>query len=158
MSSVVKTLPVNKITFWDLTHIFFALLPARECQCFISVFSFKPSNANQTTFVCFIAVVLTWALLKAPFTPYGRAKSWKRILSDRLLLLVVTGTNRKQTRAIFGPTRGSYDNFMNEAKLTPLVEDIQVGDVDDDDDDDDAKLLWIGPRVTENVLLYFHGV
>ena len=90
--------------------------------------------------------------MKAPFTPYGRAKSWKRILSDRLVLLVVTGTSRKQTRAIFGSTRGTYDNFMmNEAKLTPLVEDIG-------DDDDSAKLLWIGPQVTENVLLYFHGV
>jgi len=121
MSSVEETLPVNKITFWDLAQIFFALLPA--------------------------PVVLAWALLKAPFTPYGRAKSWKRILNDRLMLLIVTGTNRKQTRAIFGPTRTIYDNFMHEAKLTPLVEDIG----------DDAKLLWIGPKVTDNVLLYFHG-
>ena len=54
----------------------------------------------------------------------------------------------KQTRAIFGPTRATYDNFVQEAKLTPLVEDIG----------DDAKLLWIGPKVTDNVLLYFHGV
>ena len=66
---------------------------------------------------------------------------------DRLLLLVLSGTNRKQTRAIFGPTRVTYDNFMHEAKLTPSVEDIG----------EDAKLLWIGPKVTDNVLLYFHG-
>ena len=92
---------------------------------------------------------MAWALLKAPFTPYGRAKSWKRILSDRLLLLVFSGTNRKQTRAIFGPTRTTYDKFMLEAKLTPSV---------DEDIGEDAKLLWIGPKkVTENVLLYFHG-
>jgi hypothetical protein len=49
---------------------------------------------------------------------------------------------------MFGPTRATYDNFVQEAKLTPLVEDIG----------DDAKLLWIGPKVTDNVLLYFHGV
>jgi acetyl esterase/lipase len=36
---------------------------------------------------------------------------------------------------------------VHEAKLTPLVEDIG----------DDAKLLWIGPKITDNVLLYFHG-
>ena len=64
------------------------------------------------------------------------------------MLLIVSGTKRNQTRAIFGPTRGTYDNFVHEAKLTPLVEDIG----------DDAKLLWIGPKVTDNVLLYFHGV
>ena len=155
MSSVETTLPVNKITFWDLTQIFFALLPAREfCSSFFPLQNPPNENTNQLCFyILLLAVVLTWALLKAPFTPYGRAKSWKRILSDRLVLLVVTGTSRKQTRAIFGSTRGTYDNFVvNEAKLTPLVEDIG------DDDDDSAKLLWIGPQVTENVLLYFHGV
>lgn len=95
-----------------------------------------------------LAVVLTWALLKAPFTPYGRAKSWKRILVDRFVRLIATGMNRKQTRAIFGATRATYDNFVREAKLTPLVEEIG----------DDARLLWIGPKRTDNVLLYFHGV
>ena len=103
-------------------------------------------NHRDPTF-SFLAVVLPWALLKAPFTSYGRAKSWKRILIDRLVLLVVTGTKRNQTRALFGLTQTTYDNFVNEAKLAPLVEDIG----------DDAKLLWIGPKVTDNVLLYFHG-
>jgi hypothetical protein len=93
---------------------------------------------------------LVWALLKAPFTPYGRAKSWKRILNDRWVNMIVTGTNRKQIRAIFGSTRATYDNFVHQAKLTPLVEDIGG-------DDDDAKLLWIGPKITDNVLLYMHG-
>ena len=91
---------------------------------------------------------MVWSLLKAPFSPYGRAKSWKRILNDRLMFLIVNGTTRRQTRALFGLTRATYDKFMHEAKLTPLVEDIG----------DDAKLLWIGPKVTDSVLLYFHGV
>jgi hypothetical protein len=87
-----------------------------------------------------MAVVLAWALsrLKAPFMPiYGRDKSWKRILFDRLVGLTLRGTNRKQGRALFGPTQATYDSFMHEAKLTSfkLVEHIC----------DDAKLLWIGP-------------
>ena len=49
---------------------------------------------------------------------------------------------------MLGPTRATYDDYMRKAKLIPLVEDIG---------DDDAKLLWIGPKVTDNVLLYFHG-
>jgi hypothetical protein len=55
---------------------------------------------------------------------------------------------RRQTRVIFGATRATYVDFVREAKLTPLVEEIG----------DDAKLLWIGPKTTNNVLLYFHGV
>ena len=113
----------------------------------MSVYPFSLTPIRDPNFLAF---VLIWALLKAPFTPYGRAKSWKRILNDRLVLLIVTRTNRKQTRAIFGLTRATYDTFIHEAKLTPLVEDIG-------DDSGDAKLLWIGPKVTDNVLLYFHG-
>jgi len=122
MSSPEPTSSINKINLWDRGQIILALLPA--------------------------PFVLAWALLKSPFTPYGRAKSWKRIIADRLVLLLATGTNRKQLRAIFGSTRRTYDDFVREAKLTPCVEDIG---------DNDAKLLWIGPKITDNVLLYFHG-
>ena len=63
------------------------------------------------------------------------------------MLLAVSGMNRRQIRSTFGSTRETYDSFVHETKLTPLVEDIG----------EDAKLLWIGPKVTDNVLLYFHG-
>ena len=121
--------------------MFFAILPARE---YFLLFT-SECLINREPYV---AIVLTWALLKAPFMPYGRAKSWRRILVDRLLRLILTNTNRKQTRAIFGATRTTYDNFIRETKLTSLVEEIG----------DDARLLWIGPKITNNVMLYFHGM
>ena len=144
MSSPEPTSSINTINLWDRGQIFLALLPARERDFFI--YFLLPFERQSNFF--YIAFVLVWALLKSPFTPYGRAKSWKRIIADRLLLLIATGTNTKQMRAIFGSTRGTYDNFVREAKLTPCVEDIG----------DNAKLLWIGPKTTDNVLLYFHGM
>ena len=108
-------------------------------------YSLIPSKAHQRFN---LALVLTWAVLKAPFTPYGRAKSWKRIFADRMVRLIVVGMNRRQIRAVVGETSATYYNFMREAKLTPLVEELG----------EDAKLLWIGPKITNNVLLYFHGV
>ena len=36
---------------------------------------------------------------------------------------------------------------MKQAKIEPVVEEIG----------EDAKLLWIGQRQTDRVLLYFHG-
>ena len=143
MSSVAvdsETLPINKLTLLDQIQIFLALLPARECP---SVSSFE-----RQRYMFNLAVVLVWSLLKAPFTPYGRAKSWKRIIADRVLLMMTTGMNRRQIRAVFGPTRAIYENFLREAKLTPLVEEIGG----------DARLLWIGRKITDNVVLYFHGV
>ena len=141
MSSPEPTSSINKINHWDRGQIFLALLPARERDFFKTPFR-TPNDFFE------IAFALVWALLKSPFTPYGRAKSWKRIIADRFVLLLATGTNRKQLRAISGSTRGTYDNFVREAKLTPCVEDIG----------DNAKLLWIGPKTTDNVLLYFHGM
>ena len=61
----------------------------------------------------------------------------------------LNGTNMMQGRAIFGPTQATYYCFTYEAKLPPLVE--LYGE-------DEAMLLWAGPRVTDNVLLYIHGV
>jgi len=116
-----ETLSINELTHWERAKIYLTLLP--------------------TPFV------LASALVKAQFTPYGRAKSWKRVLSDRLVRLTVSGLNRRQARAFLHDTRETYDRFVCKAKLTPLVEEIG----------DDARLLWIGPKRTDNVILYFHG-
>jgi hypothetical protein len=93
-------------------------------------------------------VVIAWALLKSPFTSYGRARSWKRVVIDRISLLVMTGMNRRQIRAFFGPTRKAYDDFIKSKKWEPVVEELG----------EDARLLWIGPKQTDRVLLYFHGM
>lgn len=85
--------------------------------------------------------------MKSPFTEYGRAKSWKRIVIDRITLRIVSAMNRKQTRAFFGPTSKAYSDFMKSQKLPPVVEDIG----------EDARLYWIGPKEAERVLLYLHG-
>ena len=45
--SSAETLPVNKITFWDLAQIFLALLPARE---YFAVFSFTQIIEMPTFF------------------------------------------------------------------------------------------------------------
>jgi len=55
--------------------------------------------------------------------------------------------NRRQLRAIFPSTMAGYEAFMKQANMEPIVEEIG----------EDAKLLWIGPRQTGRVLLYFHG-
>ncbi|KAF8968822.1 Alpha/Beta hydrolase protein [Flammula alnicola] len=112
----------NKLSFFDTVRMFLVLLPA--------------------------PVVLTWAILKSPFTPYGKAKSWKRIVADSAIFMTANGMNRRQLRAFFGPTRKAYNDFMKQKDLPQVVEDIgEFG----------ARLLWIGPKHTDRVVLYFHG-
>lgn len=47
----------------------------------------------------------------------------------------------------FGTTRAHYDNFLKDSGLRPVEESIGT----------DAKLLWIGPKRDDRVLLYLHG-
>ncbi|KAF8961656.1 Alpha/Beta hydrolase protein [Flammula alnicola] len=82
-----------------------------------------------------------------PFSAYGRAKSWKRILADTFLYHTLTNMNRRQARAFYGPTRTVYNNFVKGLKYPQAVEELG----------DDSRLLWVGPKRTERVMLYLHG-
>jgi len=92
-------------------------------------------------------VVISWALVKSFFSADGRAKSWKRIALDRASLWAVSNMNRRQTRALFGETRETYDAYMKSQNLAPVVDELG----------EDARLLWIGPRTSGRVILYLHG-
>lgn len=56
--------------------------------------------------------------------------------------------NRRQIREFFGPIRKAYDHFLKSKKWEPVVEELG----------DDVRLLWIGPKQTDRVLLHFHGM
>ena len=89
--------------------------------------------------------MIVWALLKALLTT--NARSWKRIVVHSASYGIAGSLNRRQTRAIIVSTRAGYEAFMRQAKMEPVVEEIG----------EDARLLWIGHRRTDRVLLYFHG-
>ncbi|KAF8205832.1 Alpha/Beta hydrolase protein [Mycena galopus ATCC 62051] len=52
-----------------------------------------------------------------------------------------------QLQYAFGTTLSVYEKWTKQVKLTPVVEEIG----------DDARLLWIGPKRTDRVLLFCHG-
>jgi len=95
-----------------------------------------------------IAIVLPWTLITSPFSSkFARTRSWRVLLLAKTIAWMVTRSNRKQSRAIFGETRDSYNAFMKSKQLEPVVEEIG----------EDARLLWVGAKVTERVILYLHG-
>ncbi|PPQ93407.1 hypothetical protein CVT25_004724 [Psilocybe cyanescens] len=91
--------------------------------------------------------LITWALVKSNFTEDGKAKSWKRVAIDRVSLRALYNMNRRQVRAFFGETRDAYDAFIKAEKSAPVVEEL----------DENARLLWIGPKRIDRVILYLHG-
>ncbi|KAF4611506.1 hypothetical protein D9613_003874 [Agrocybe pediades] len=95
-----------------------------------------------------LPAILPWTLVTSPFSSkFSRSRNWKIVLITKAILWLVSNSNRKQCRAIFGETRDSYDAFLKSQKWDPVVDDIG----------EDARLLWIGPKVTERVILHLHG-
>lgn len=82
-----------------------------------------------------------------PFSAYGRAKSWKRIMAVAFLYHTLTKMSRRQARHFFKPTRAVYDEVVRKLGYPQAVDELG----------DDARLLWVGPKRTDRVLLYFHG-
>lgn len=82
------------------------------------------------------------------WSPYEKHKSWKRVLLDTASLYMMSHLNRKQARAITGTTAGVYGDFMKAKGRVQVVEELG----------EDARLFWYGPRKSDRVLLYFHGM
>ncbi|KAF8902811.1 Alpha/Beta hydrolase protein [Gymnopilus junonius] len=106
--------------------------------------SFLEKVKLATVILVYAPFALVWALLTSPFSPYGRAKSWKRILADKFLYTLVTNSNRRQVRLFFGTTPKNYNDFIKTKGLEPVEEA-------------NFKLFWIGPKRNDRVLLYLHG-
>ncbi|KAH9476880.1 Putative steryl acetyl hydrolase mug81 [Psilocybe cubensis] len=92
-------------------------------------------------------VVMSAALIKSFFTEDGRAKSWKRVIADSTTAWIVSNINRRQVRGVFGETGTVYRDFVKAKGLTPVIEELGH----------DSRLLWLGPRKSERVILYLHG-
>lgn len=94
--------------------------------------------------VCHFAIRLPWRLCTSFFTR-ERNKSWRQICTS---VLVSTAVTRRYRKGL--PVPESIANYTSWTAATGLeanVEELYNG----------AKLLWVGPKRLDRVMLYFHG-
>ena len=91
--------------------------------------------------------MVAWTLLNSPFHHNNRYKGWKRIVADKVFHHLSVKLNVRQLQWLSGTTLDVYRVFLKKQKLPVLVDDVGGG----------ARLLWIGERQFEKVLLYIHG-
>ncbi|KAJ8516182.1 hypothetical protein ONZ45_g6475 [Pleurotus djamor] len=89
---------------------------------------------------------LATTLALSPFIWHTKHKTWRRVLSDKAFrwatLLPVP-----QLQYLLGTTVGTYEKTMPKMGLPSEIEELGQN----------AKLLWIGPKRRDRVLLYLHG-
>jgi len=89
-----------------------------------------------------LPVLIVWTYLSKS----SATKSKRRLVFDRILKRIVTTLNIRQLQYLFGTTRGQYLSWCKKKRLEPIIEDIEG-----------AKLLWIGERGLDKVIVYLHG-
>ncbi|RDB17645.1 putative steryl acetyl hydrolase mug81 [Hypsizygus marmoreus] len=96
-----------------------------------------------------IAIVLAWSLFKGTFmSSTTKRKSWRRILGDSSFRFIAGWLNMRQLQYCFGTSLHVYETWARKNRLPILVEEIGTENV---------RLLWVGPRRTDRVVIFFHG-
>ncbi|KAG5641211.1 hypothetical protein DXG03_005759 [Asterophora parasitica] len=94
-----------------------------------------------------LPLVLGWTLVTSPFHPNNKQKPWKRVLGDKLFYFLTGQLNVKQLQWALGDTRDVYNDWVKGQKLPQVVDELG----------ENSRLLWIGQRRTDRVILYLHG-
>jgi len=108
----------------------------------------SPSTGDREFPILPSALVLAWTLLTSPFHHNNRHKNWKRVVGDKQLYHLVERLNTSQLQWLFGTTLGSYETWAKANKLPVVVDELGQ----------DGRLLWIGERRTDKVILFLHGM
>jgi acetyl esterase/lipase len=93
-----------------------------------------------------LPAALLWRVVTTAYASYNQERSFKRIIGDSTLNHILR-LGVPQLQVVFGTTAGTYNKWCKAAKLATTVDELGQ----------DAKLLWIGPKRLERVVLYFHG-
>lgn len=92
-------------------------------------------------------MVLLWSVATTAYASYNKQRTVKRIAGDSALRYVLSRLNVPQLQKAFGTTLATYQKWTKSNKLPATVDELG----------EDARLLWIGPKRLDRVVLFLHG-
>ncbi|KAF7326647.1 Abhydrolase-3 domain-containing protein [Mycena venus] len=94
-----------------------------------------------------LPIVLPWSVATSVCASHNKERSLKRIIADCTLRYLASHLSVTQMQAALGTTLRTYELWSQWAKLPMTIDELG----------EDARLLWIGPKRLERVVLYMHG-
>ncbi|KAJ6506142.1 Alpha/Beta hydrolase protein [Mycena vulgaris] len=94
-----------------------------------------------------LPAVLIWTALIGRHAKNNKGRPLKRVIGERAFRYGITHFSLPQLQFAFGTTKAAYAKWTKQVKLAPVVDELGDG----------ARLLWIGPKRTDRVMLYLHG-
>ncbi|KAJ6578882.1 Alpha/Beta hydrolase protein [Mycena vulgaris] len=97
--------------------------------------------------IILLPAALLWSVVTNAYAPFNKARSLKRITGDAALRYLTSSLNVAQLQTAFGTTQGMYKAWTKTNKLPAVIDELG----------EDARLLWIGPKRLERVVMFLHG-
>ncbi|KAJ7353349.1 Alpha/Beta hydrolase protein [Mycena albidolilacea] len=94
-----------------------------------------------------LPVVLLWSVATTAYASHNKQRSLKRITGDSALRYLTTHLSVPQLQAAFGTAVGTYKKWAKANQLPVTIDELGL----------DARLMWIGPKRLERVVLWIHG-
>ncbi|KAJ7701579.1 Alpha/Beta hydrolase protein [Mycena rosella] len=94
-----------------------------------------------------VPAVLLWDVARTTYASWNKARTLKRIAGDCALRYVLGSLSVPQLQNAFGTTRATYEAWVKKAKLPEAIDELG----------EDARLMWIGPKRLERVIMFVHG-
>lgn len=70
-----------------------------------------------------------------------------RVLNDKIAHFVLSRLSIQQLQAVSGSSLAGYSKWAKQRKIAHVIDEIGNG----------ARLMWVGARDTDNVVIYCHG-
>lgn len=94
-----------------------------------------------------LPLLLGWTLVTSPVHRNNKHKHWRRIITDKTFHHVTESLNARQIQWLIGTSLDVYKAWTRRCNLPETVEELGQ----------DGRLLWVGERRTDKVILLFHG-
>ncbi|KAJ3830151.1 Alpha/Beta hydrolase protein [Lentinula raphanica] len=92
-------------------------------------------------------LIVVREVLLSPFVSRSQGKPFKRVIGDGPFRFLTDHFSGPELQYILGTSVGVYSSWAREKKLPITIEEVRDG----------GKLMWIGPKRTDKMLLYCHG-
>ncbi|KAJ3720741.1 Alpha/Beta hydrolase protein [Lentinula guzmanii] len=92
-------------------------------------------------------LVIAREILLSPFVARSKNRPLKRIIGDSAFRFLADYFSGPELQQVLGTSVGVYSTWARKENLPITIEELEDG----------GRLMWIGPKTTEKMLLYCHG-
>ncbi|KAJ7917483.1 alpha beta-hydrolase [Mycena leptocephala] len=93
-------------------------------------------------FLIYVCLFGRWSSKRANGRPLNR------ILHDEAAYFVLSHLSVRQIQAVAGSSLAGYAKWARQRKIGQVIDELS---------DSDTRIMWVGPRETDHVVIYCHG-